>query len=58
MDEALLVSPIQFHVVVFGSVPNAVQVRLHGRYGVRLGYPAHSQYRSNSHTVSRIPSTP
>jgi len=57
MDEALLVSPIQFHVVVFGSVSNAVQVRLHGRYGARLGYLAHGQYRSNSHIDSRIPST-
>ena len=39
MDEILFVSPIQFHVIVFGSVSNATQVRLHGRYGVCFRLP-------------------
>jgi len=38
MDEVLLVSPIQFRVLV-GTVPNPTQVRLHGRYHVRLRLP-------------------
>ena len=36
MDEILLVSPIQFRVVVFGTASNATQVRPHGRHSVCL----------------------